>query len=442
MKRWLVVLLVMLAVIVLISPALVGRLAEKSLEENIDWAESESAGIEVQTESFDRGWFTSEGRHRVVLRGGSFRGAAEAYRLNTGYGELPSLIIDTRVDHGPVAIGSLGRDSGTLEPSLASMVSTFQLDPGNGEFVPLPGTLYSKVSLGGATDAHFLLEAGNFEHEEGRIDWQGADITVHTDMSTGAVILDGRLEPLSISDDAESVRIGAISVAANQVKSDYGINVGTAEFSIESTQADSMNAPISIGRIFFSGDANIEDARLNFGSQVTVDEIEVPGMGDVSFAMDLSVSRLDAASTAVVTRAFQDAQGSPDPEIAMMELFPKIEGDLQNIVASGAEIQIDQLDVTLPQGKISTKLMVEVPEGDVAADFSWGSALLQMTATADVRMPAELFEFISMMNPQAGSLIAMGILVNDGDDFVMNAEYAQGLLNVNGAPMPIPMPGM
>ena len=34
----------------------------------------------------------------------------------------------------------------------------------------------------------------------------------------------------------------------------------------------------------------------------------------------------------------------------------------------------------------------------------------------------------------------MGLLVPDGDDYIMNAEYAQGLVNVNGAPMPIPMP--
>ncbi len=45
-----------------------------------------------------------------------------------------------------------------------------------------------------------------------------------------------------------------------------------------------------------------------------------------------------------------------------------------------------------------------------------------------------------MMNEQAGALVAMGILVAEDDDYVLNAEYAQGLFNVNGAPMPIPMP--
>ena len=126
----------------------------------------------------------------------------------------------------------------------------------------------------------------------------------------------------------------------------------------------------------------------------------------------------------------------------MARLFPQIEGDLQNIVSSGAEIRVDQFDVTLPQGKVTTKLLVEVAEGDSAAEFSWSSVLLAMTASATVRMPAALFEFLKTMNPQANALVAMGILQRDGDDYVMNAEYAQGLLNVNGAPMPIPMPGM
>lgn len=58
------------------------------------------------------------------------------------------------------------------------------------------------------------------------------------------------------------------------------------------------------------------------------------------------------------------------------------------------------------------------------------------------RMPMALFEMAKMMNPQAGSLVAMGILIKDGDDYVMAAEYAKGMLNVNGPPMPIPMPGM
>ena len=442
MKRWLVVLLVLLALIILVSPGIVGRIAEKNLEENIEWAESEAGGIQFRTESFDRGWFTSEGRNRVVLSDTAFSEMAEDYRARTGYPELPSLVIDTRLDHGLVPIASLGRESGSLEPGLASTVSTFQLDPGNGELVPLPGALYSKVHLNGTSDSHYLLEAGDLELESVRIEWQGADVALHTDWAGGVFTAKGGIEPVVISEGSNTVRIGAMSVAADQTRSDYGFNVGTAEFSIESMELESPGSRVTIGNMSFASDARIDDQRLDVGTKMDIDAITVPGIGAMDFDFDLGLYRLNADSVRVVAAAFREAQASADPEAALAEIFPRIETDLQNIVSSGAELRINQLDLKFPQGVLATKLRVDIPEDDSGTDFSWSRVLLDMTATADVRISAELYEFAKMMNPQSGSLEAMGLLRKEGDDYVMNAEYAQGLLSVNGAPMPIPMPGM
>lgn len=442
MKRWLVVLLVVLAVVILVSPGIVGRMAEQNLEENIKWVESESGSIEIQTESFDRGWFTSEGRYRVFLSGASFSTAMRAYQNKTVNEDVPSLIIDTRLDHGLVPVASLGRESGSLMPGLASTVSTFQFDPGNGELVPLPGSLYSNVSLTGASDLRYLLEAGDFQGDEVQVEWQGADLAVKTDWSRGAMLIDGHIEPFTITEGSDTARFGAISIVADQVRSEYGFNVGTGEFGIDSFIVESASAPVSVGKVSFAADADVDDARLNIGSRVAIDDIVVPGMGNMKFVLGLALNRLDAASMQVVVAAFREAQSSPNPDAALAELFPQIEGDLQKIVSSGAELRIDQLDLTLPQGKVTTKILVDFPEGGSSADFAWSSVLLAMTANADIRMPLALFEFVRAMNPQADALVAMGILQQDGDDYVMNAEYAQGLLSVNGAPMPIPMPGM
>ena len=65
-----------------------------------------------------------------------------------------------------------------------------------------------------------------------------------------------------------------------------------------------------------------------------------------------------------------------------------------------------------------------------------------MEASADITIPSGLFDMVAMMNPDAQMAVAMGILRTEGDNYVMEAEYKQGLLTVNGAPMPIPLPGM
>jgi len=165
-------------------------------------------------------------------------------------------------------------------------------------------------------------------------------------------------------------------------------------------------------------------------------------MGNIALAMEFSMHGLDAGSLGVVVAALREAQQDDDPEAALQSIYPQIEGDVQKLISSGAEIRFDQFDLTLPQGKLSTKLQIEFAEMDKDAQFSWSSALLAMTASMDMRVPVALYEFAQMMNPQAQSLIAMGVLKRNGDDYVMEAEYAQGLLNINGAPMPIPMPTM
>lgn len=442
MKRWFVVLLVLLAVLVLVTPGIVGRLTEKSLGENLAWPASENSGIEIRMERFDRGWFTSEGRHRVTLSSGTLREAGENFRQANGYEELPSLVVDTRLDHGLLPVGSLTRDSGSLAPGLASTLSTFQIDPGNGELVALPGTLYSNVGLSGASDLRFLLETGRFEHAAGSVDWAGADITLQTDPSDGKLVIDGTIEPFTIASDDKLIRVGAVTVATDQARSAFGFNEGSVRIDLDSFVVESPGDALTVGAIAFSADADVTGARLDVRSKLSVDGIVVPAMGEMSFVLDLALNRLDAESMQVIARALEKTRESADPDATLTGLFPQIEDELQKLVSSGAEIRIDEFALTLPQGTLTTNLLVEIPERDAGADFSWSSVLLATTASADIRVPVELFEFIKTMNPQANALVAMGILQRDGEHYVMNARYAQGLLNVNGAPMPIPLPTM
>ena len=68
--------------------------------------------------------------------------------------------------------------------------------------------------------------------------------------------------------------------------------------------------------------------------------------------------------------------------------------------------------------------------------------LLALDASADIRLPVELFDMAQAMSPEAGALVAMGFLHKDGDFYEMRAQYTKGLLTVNGAPLPIPLPGL
>jgi uncharacterized protein YdgA (DUF945 family) len=410
-NRWLVALLVTLAVVILVSPGIVGRLAEQSLDENIEWVASENPDVSISTERFDRGWFTSEGRYRVVFRGGAFHDAAVLYSGSTNSAELPALIIDTRIDHGLVPVSSMSREAGSLMPGLANTISVFQIDPGNGQLISIPGKLFSNIGVSGTSKSRFVLEAGSFGKDELSATWQGADLLVVSNPSAGGVSVEGSVQPFSVTENYERIDVGAITIDVAETRSDFGFSVGTVELEMESLTAESA-------------------------------DVVMPGVGNITLAMDISMHSLDAESLGVVAAALREVQDEDNQEAALQAIYPQIEGDVQKLISSGAEININQFDLRLPQGKLSTSLQVKFAEMDEGADFSWSSVLLTMTASMNMRIPIALYELVKSMNPEAEALVAMGVLKRSGDDYVMDAEYAQGLLNVNGAPMPIPMPAM
>lgn len=442
MKRWVVGLLVLLAVVVLISPGIVGHLAETNLKNSIRWAESESHDFRVTEEKFDRRWFTAEGRHRIELKHGELRSSIINLTGAEPGDQVPALIVDTRIDHGLVPITSLSREAGSLMPGLASTVSTLQLDPGDGNLIPVPGTLSSQVRLTGATASRYLLEPGAVDDEEFRIDWEGADVSLTTDPSSRRLRYDGRVKPVAARTAEGAFRLGLTTFEGNSHYTDYGLMVGAIDVDIESMSMQGVGGEeITTGSVRVQASNEVVDERVNGHTRMTIAAVSIPGFGEVDMAMDISAAGLHAHSLQAIVAEFENAQSAQDPDAAMAALYPQIEADLRTLLSAGAEFRVDRFDVTLPQGEVTTKFSFRLPATDAAADFSWTALILALTASADLRVPVALVELAQAANPQSAALIAMGILKKDGDSYIVNAEYEKGLLTVNGAPMPIPLPG-
>lgn len=441
MKRWLVALLIILAVIVIVSPGIVGRLAEKSVEESLNFAASENDDIVVTTESFERGWFTSEGRHRIGLREGGVRDLVED---DSGDPTLTaSLIIDTHVDHGLLPVTSMSRDSGSLKPGLASTVSTMKIDPGNGELFDLPGKIYSNVGLTGETASRYLVEAGSGNFDDKKAEWQGADVTVRTNPSTGAVAVKGAILPWSVIAENGSLKVGGVAIEGKQEKSRYGLSVGSVQLEMEGMDLEKPYGPgVGFNMLSLDASSEIDGHRVNAASKLDISGIKSPSLGDIGVVMDIVLNDLDAQSFSKIEQALRNARGSADPADAVANMYPLIEADLKKLLSAGLEMQFDQLDVTLPNGEVTTKLRFDLPESDPGANFSWPALLLALSASADIRLPIELYDMAEAMSPDVGMLVAMGVFRKDGEFYEMKAEYAKGLLTVNGAPMAVPLPGL
>ena len=434
MKKGIVALLVVLALVVLVSPALIGRLAEKSVDENLNWAAAESGELVVTSTGFDRGWFSSEGQHRVEIGDGQL----SALLSKPDGDELPVLIIDTHLDHGLVPISSMSREQGSLTPGLGSAVSTVRIEMPDGETVELPGKIFSKVALGGALQSQYELEAGSHEQDDTTASWGDSSIDVTTNPSTGEIDYSGSVGTLKVVDDRSTVTLEGMSFSGTHVPTSYGFAVGDIDFEVDAVSMESIaGGGGGIKGLSIDAMSSVDDGDVSGHAVLKLDSQTIPGFGDVSIAADITLEGADAVALGALQKAVDAAGANADPNM----LFASAEEDLKRLLAGGMELRFDQLDVTLPMGTVVTKLDFKVAEEDPDT-FDWSSMLLSTEASANVTVPEALVDMAMQMNPQAGAVVGMGFLKKNGDVYEMEAEYKKGLLTINGAPMPIPLGSM
>lgn len=432
MQRRLIIVLIVLAVILLLSPGIVGRLAEQSLDENLSWVEKENTDIVIQAESFERGWFFSEGRHRI------------AQRDNAGTdpnGGSPALIIDSRFDHGLVPITSMGRDQGSLQPGLASAVSTLRYDMGSGTVVDLPGKIYSYIGLTGDSRFRYLTARGRDAADDFQVNWSGADLTVITSARRQRFSIDGTIQPIVAVSDAVNTTSGEVTVNVEQDRSRYTFGVGTLKLNVDYLQVRIPGRlDTGFGELGLDVDTELDGNRVSGSASLVLRDLILPTEGNTDVNVDIVVRNLDADAIDRIVAALRKPGGWDGPTAAakLGAIYPSIEQELQALVTGGGRIEVTDLSVSLPLRDYRSSLAVEWPESAAGGPISWPSLLLKTKAKLNVNVSASFFDFLEDIQ-ELDVLLAMGIIRRSGDRYEVEAALAGGRLTVNGAPLPIPL---
>lgn len=435
MKKSVVAVLVILALVVIVSPGILGRLAEKSVDENLNWAAAEQGDVVVSSDNFDRGWFSSEGQHRIEIKGGVLAELGEPGQ------DLPVLVINTHLDHGLIPFSSLSRENGSLSPGLGNAVSTMSIELGGGKTIEIPGKIYSDVGLGGAIASSYQVEEGSRTEENVTVAWGATKIDITTDTASGDVTFEGDVGGISTTHGGQAVGfdqtmgIEALTFSGTQARTKYGFSTGDMKMSLEEmsvvvngTKAGGLKAMEVDGYTKLDGD------RVGGRTTFKVESAIVPQVGEITVTGDVSLLGADAEAIGSITRAMNAMGPNADP----MQAFPSIEGDLKRLLAAGLEMRFDEFELALPMGTVEMNMNLEVAEEDLDT-FEWTSLLLGTQGAAQIAVPESLVDMALAMNPQAGAVVGMGFLVKNGDVYEMDAKLEKGLLTINGAPIPIPL---
>jgi uncharacterized protein YdgA (DUF945 family) len=434
-KKSVLALILFAVLIIIVSPGIVGKLAENTVGENLNWAAQESGELVVTSEGFDRGWFSSEGQHRVELADGSLRTALTTAAGDETDSQLPVLLINTHIDHGLIPVSSMSREKGSLAPGLGNAVSTVVIDLGDGELIDLPGAIYSKIGLTGDLDSHYVVEAGAQTIDGGEVTWLASTINVTFNARTGSVRFAGDVGAMTFGNDQQTVSIDGLTFVGQQASSSYGFNVGNVEFAVGALSSDANG--LSVGGmqgLSVKASSTVDDGLAAAAMRMEMSKQTIPGFGDISVIADIGFSGLDATALGALTQKLEGIGDGLDPD----RIMTAAEEEFKDLFAAGLAIGVQQLDLDLPMGTVEMKMTIAVPESD-RATFEWSSLLLDTVASLDVTVPEALVQLASSMNPQMGAVIGMGYLKKDGDAYIMDADLKQGLLTINGAPIPIPM---
>ena len=435
MKKGVVALLILLAIVVLVSPAIVGRMAERSMSENLEWAANQSGEVSVTSESFARGWFSSEGQHRIEIQDGDLLLAMESLLGPLAVDELPVLVVDTKLDHGLIPVSSMSRERGSLAPGLGSAVSRMSVELADGKVIKVPGTIYSDVGLAGELRSTYELESGSFEDGTTAATWSATNINIQTDPRTGEATMDGNVGSFSVGGTEETVSLEQLTFEGRQQPTKHGLMVG--ELAVEMTGLSVAAGGINSG--------SVETMSINARSELDGDDFNavaamssvvrsVPEIGEVELDVVFNMAGADAAALGRVQQALESAGANPDP----MSAFGQMERDVQELFASGFTFNFERLNITLPSGTIAASMLFEFAEEDPAT-FDWSTLLLSTNASIDLSIADPVVQILVQTEPNMAMAIGGGYLVKRGDVYELEARLKKGLLTVNGAPIPIPL---
>ena len=407
------------------------------MDRSLEWAARESGEVSVTSARFERGWFSSAGQHRVSLKEGDLMETLQALTGPIDADALPVLIINTRLDHGLIPVASMGREGGSLTPGLGSAVSTLQLELPDGALVDIPGTVYSRVGLGGALHAHYVLPAGSRSADDGTtVEWADSSLEVSADAISGAIEFSGSSASISLVDGYSAFTVGGLTFSGEERPTDFGFWVGQVALEVRDVSHASGGMPADVLRsLSLRAETALDGDRANASSDIAFTIPDVPDFGDVSGSGRLTLSGADALALGGLQRALEAAGKSAYPASPMTLVEP----DLARMLGRGVTFDVERFDIALPDGTVTLAARFETPDGG-SADAGLMSLVLGAEASLDVSIPAPLMERMMVDNPQAAMLVGMGYLRRQDDAFLMELRYRKKLATINGAPLPLPIP--
>lgn len=404
-------------------PGAVGQLARIRHEALIGALVDSVEGARLGSSIYQPGWFTSRAIHRIDLDDPVFL-RLEQDLTGTAAGErAPALIVDSRLAHGPWPGGSGG-------PALLAIRSGLSLAASDGSSVAVPGHVDTRIGFGGAGRSRFVSPglAGRLRVGDGRLSWDGADVTVDFERGARALRSAGTVGRLVLSGPAGELVLGRIDLDGRSRRSDHGFWTGASELRIERVEAIAPDGSVTSGAdLRLTGDIGEADDLVAFRFRLEADAVNGGAVADARVAAELSGRRIDAAEW---SRYIAIRRGARPGDAV----------DFARLARAGPSLGLEELAIVSPDGELRATAALTLPaEGRPRGPLTaLGSATGEGRLTVSAGLLARLAQSGEGLRQAAELLLVLGYLQEKDGRYAGELRLRDGLLTVNGRPFALP----
>jgi|GEM_PF-6496450 len=350
MKKWTGIFLT-LAILILVSYYIMGRIVESTLNKNIK-ALPKTPMLTLKLNKYDRGWFSSQAALTLIMHLPEQRSAN-----SSGQAQLtPPLDMDLSfpliINHGPIIMTEAG------------------IRFGMGHVTTQPETHYNVlVDYSNHTRMRYTFPSLEINTRMGpenlHFEFKGITATLGLSPTVDSVV--GKIAVHGLNGLVKNVVFNMSEIVNNfNVSRREGwLWIGRNHLTIPSIEFSEGNHQFVLEALDFSLATDITNDLLNADYNMSLQKLTVENKTWGPGVIKLQVKNLDPAAMARVNQASWNlVQNTAHRELFAITLI----SEYSNLMSKGAELNLSELNLTFPEGKITGNLTLSLPKGDAGGN--------------------------------------------------------------------------
>ena len=247
---------------------------------------------------------------------------------------------------------------------------------------------------------------------------------------------------LSATTAEESFTIEGVTLSVDQMLIDgsyfqgNAISTGSLDFLISAIKASDASATetLSLNNLLINASSSVKDDLMELKMNYGVDKLEVEGQKLENANLVLTLNGLNIKVLQEVNVLLKKLS-SENEQIFSPTNMKKLSSLTSKLVANNPTLEIENLSVITPEGKIDSSMLVSIDQKQYDP-ASFMSIIGAINATAQGEAPIDFFVKLGF-GPVVEQYINQGFIKQKDDTISVELNYAQGQLNINGNVIPL-----